>query len=112
MSHDHFNQFSLTKRKITRTFAPYGNIDTTKYFGSCATHWTVSDLDWVSTSTILNFRIRIGFGAYEIFLDPIRLQNCHICTPLICWQPSNHACWSRLAGSGRGADQGHGNCRI
>ena len=22
----------------------------------------------------------------------------------ICWRPSNHACWCRLAGSGRGAD--------
>ena len=31
-----------------------------------------------------------------------------ICT---CWRPSNHACWWRLAGSGRGADQGHGKHR-
>jgi len=29
----------------------------------------------------------------------------------ICWRPSNHACWWRLAGSGRGAEQGHGNTR-
>ena len=29
----------------------------------------------------------------------------------ICWRSSNHACWWRLAGCGRGADQGHGNCR-
>ena len=27
----------------------------------------------------------------------------------ICWRSSNHACWWRLAGSGMGADQGHGN---
>jgi len=29
----------------------------------------------------------------------------------ICWRPSKRACWWRLAGSERGADQGHGNCR-
>ena len=29
----------------------------------------------------------------------------------ICWRPSNHACWWRLAGSGRGAEQGYGNAR-
>jgi len=29
----------------------------------------------------------------------------------ICWRPSNHACWWRLVGSGRGAEQGHGNHR-
>jgi len=30
----------------------------------------------------------------------------------ICWRPSNHARWWRLAGSGRGAEQGHGNCTV
>jgi len=29
----------------------------------------------------------------------------------ICWRSCNHAYWRRLAGSGRDADQGHGNCR-
>ena len=29
----------------------------------------------------------------------------------ICWRSSNHACWWRLAGSGWGANQGHGNAR-
>ena len=29
----------------------------------------------------------------------------------ICWRSSNHACWWRSAGSGRSADQGHGNRR-
>ena len=29
----------------------------------------------------------------------------------ICWRPKNHACWWRLAGSGSGAEQGHGNRR-
>ena len=29
----------------------------------------------------------------------------------ICWRPSNHSCYWRLAGSGRGAEQGHGNRR-
>ena len=27
------------------------------------------------------------------------------------WRPTNHAWWWRLAGSGRGAVQGHGNCK-
>ena len=27
------------------------------------------------------------------------------------WRCSNHACWWRLADSGRGAEQGHGSCR-
>jgi len=31
-----------------------------------------------------------------------------VCT---CWWPGNHACWWNLAGSGRGAEQGHGNAR-
>jgi len=35
-----------------------------------------------------------------------RLQN--VC---ICWRSSNHACWWRLAGSGRGAEQENGNYR-
>jgi len=79
----HMISHGLTKGKIARTFAPCGKIDTIKYFGSCATEWAVSDLVWISESTILKFRIRIGYGAYEKFLDPIRLQNFHICTPLI-----------------------------
>ena len=29
----------------------------------------------------------------------------------ICWRSSNHACWWRLAGIGRGAEQGNGNRR-
>ena len=29
----------------------------------------------------------------------------------MCRRSSNHACWWRLAGSGKGVDQGHGNCR-
>jgi len=28
----------------------------------------------------------------------------------ICWRSSNHTLWWKLAGSGRGAEQGHGNC--
>jgi len=36
----------------------------------------------------------------------------HLQKVCICWRPSNHACWWRLlAGSGRGADRGHGNRR-
>ena len=27
----------------------------------------------------------------------------------MCWRPSNHPCWWRLAGGGRGAEQGPGN---
>ena len=30
----------------------------------------------------------------------------------ICWRPRNHACWWRLASSGRGAEQGYGNTRL
>ena len=30
----------------------------------------------------------------------------------LCWRCSNHACWWRLAGNGRGADQGHGNSKL
>jgi len=29
----------------------------------------------------------------------------------VCWRPKNHACWWRLADSGKGSDQGHDNCR-
>ena len=43
----------------------------------------VSDLDWISESTILNFRLWIGYGVYEKILDPIRLQNFNIRTPLV-----------------------------
>jgi len=72
-SRDHFNQSCLTKGKIATTFASWGKIDTTKYFGSCATKWTVSDLDWISETIILKFRLRIGYGVYENISDPIRL---------------------------------------
>ena len=37
------------------------------------------------------------------------LANHHLQKVCICWQSSNHAWWWRLGGSGRGADQGHGN---
>jgi len=40
-------------------------------------------LDWISEPTILNFRVRIGYGVYEKISDPIRLQNFHIRTPLV-----------------------------
>ena len=41
----------------------------------------------------------------------LRPANHHLHKVCICWRPSNHACWWRLAGGGRGADQGHGNTR-
>ena len=44
----------------------------------------------------------------HIHLQPGSHQLQKVC---ICWRPSNHACWWRLAGSGRGAEQGHGNAR-
>jgi len=81
LSHDHFNQFCLTKGKITRTFAPCGTIDTTKYFGSCATEWAVSDLDIGAHN--LKFSDTVGYGVHEKISDPIRLQNFHIRTPLV-----------------------------
>ena len=34
--------------------------------------------------------------------------NHHLQKVCICWRSSNHACWWRLAGSGRGTEQGHG----
>ena len=71
------------ERQNSQNFAPCGKIDTTKYFGSCAIEWAVSDLDWISEPTIFNFRIRIGYGVYEKISDPIRLQNFHIRTPLL-----------------------------
>jgi len=41
----------------------------------------------------------------------LRPANHHLQKVCICWRSSNHACWWRLAGGGRGADQGHGNAR-
>ena len=41
----------------------------------------------------------------------LRPANHHLQKVCICWRPSNHACWWRLAGGGRGAEQGHGNAR-
>jgi len=44
--------------------------------------WAVSDLDWISESTIFNF----GYGLDMDFMKKFRigsgLQNFHICTPL------------------------------
>ena len=49
---------------------------------------------------------------------PSSLQHLHLWPAnhrlqkvCICWQSSNHPCWWRLASSGRGSDQGHGNCK-
>ena len=42
---------------------------------------------------------------------PLWPANHRLQKVCICWRTSNHACWWRLAGSGRGADQVHGNCR-
>ena len=36
----------------------------------------------------------------------LRPANHHLHKVCICWRPSNHACWWRLAGGGRGAEQG------
>jgi len=55
------------KRQNSQNLYPIPQIDTTKYFGSCGTEWVVLDLDWISESTILNFRIQIGYGVYEKF---------------------------------------------
>jgi len=41
----------------------------------------VLDLDWISESIILNYRI--GYGVYEKITDRIRLKNFHIRTPLV-----------------------------
>jgi len=41
----------------------------------------------------------------------LRPANHHLQKVCICWRPSNHACWRRLAGGGRGAEQGHGNAK-
>jgi len=41
----------------------------------------------------------------------LRLDNHRLQKVCICWRPSNHACWWRLAGSARVAEQGHGNSR-
>jgi len=43
----------------------------------------------------------------HLWLAKHRLQK--VC---ICWRSSNHTCWWRLAGSGRGVEQGHGNRRL
>jgi len=37
--------------------------------------------------------------------------NHHLGKVCICWRPCNHACRWRSTGSGRGAEQGHGNDR-
>ena len=83
LSRHHFIQSCLNKGKIAITFVSWGKIYTTKYFGSCATECTFSDLDWISESRIFNFRIRIAYGVYEKISDPIRLQNFDIRTPLL-----------------------------
>jgi len=42
----------------------------------------------------------------HLHLWPANHRHQKVC---ICWRSSNHACWWRLACSGKGADQGHGN---
>jgi len=37
--------------------------------------------------------------------------NHHLQKVCICWRPTKHACWWRLSGSWRGAEQGHDNTR-
>ena len=53
----------------------------------------MSELDWMSESIILHFRMRIGYGVYEKNSDPIRLQNFHIHTPLL----SSYRCHGQLS---------------
>ena len=44
----------------------------------------------------------------HLHLWPVKHHLQRVC---ICWRSSNHLCWWRLAGSGMGAEQGHGNTR-
>jgi len=52
--------------------------------------------------------VSLALSGQRSFLWPSGAWGQKVC---ICWRPSNHACWWRLVGSGRGADQGHGNRR-
>ena len=50
-------------------------------------------------------------GALTVQHLHLRPANHHLQKVCICWRRSNHECWWRLAGGGRGADQRHGNAR-
>ena len=51
--------------------------------------------------------IRLGIPALQhLHLWPANHRLQKVC---ICWRPSSHTCWWRLAGSGRGGEQAHGN---
>jgi len=48
---------------------------------------------------------------FNIYISDLPSANHHLEKVCIQQRPRNHACWWRLAGSGRGAEQGHGNHR-
>ena len=74
---------------------------------------------WGPFTTLVHRSFSFVVGALTgICPDAPSLQHLHLWPAYhglqkvyICWRSSNHACWWRLTGSGRGADQGHGNCR-
>jgi len=68
-----------------------------------------SALSWHYSVFHSNVNKTLIHGAYTVtFVEQPNFLSLNFCEDK--W-PSNHACWWRLTGSGRGVEQGHGNIR-
>jgi len=80
-----------------------GNCSVTLTFGNDKTEQVMAPQEYFPT----------GICPGTPSLQHLQLSVASHCLLKVCisWRPSNHACWWRLAGSGRGAEERHSNCR-